>query len=235
MILKVFLSTFLTLCCFFSLNGATYFVSLGIDCQVAYTLEELKLRPTSFPLDWVASDNFEGVIRAFEDDFKYFLNPNYLSYQIHPSPYIGSYIWNSYYEFRYSHFFPTINDSIVYNYLDFLPDIRNTQNRRVQRLISLMKSKNDVIVFIRTNIEPGEAYRFVDLIHKKYPNLFFLLVAVNERKDFAEDWNLERVLNFYITNKRKDLYSLWWDHSEWLYIIDSVYKRISLLKLLGIQ
>jgi len=227
MFLKVFLSIFVILYSFFSLNGATYFVSLGHDCQIASTLKELELRPTAFPLDWVASDSFEGVIQAFEDDFKYFLDPLYLSYQIHPSSYVGTYIWNSYYEFRYSHFFPTVNNSIVYNYLDFLPQIQTTQNRRIQRLINLLRSENDVIVFIRTNIEPQEAHRFVDLIHKKYPNLFFLLVVVDEKSDLTEDWDIDRVLNYYVTKKRKDIFSGWWDHSEWLYIIDSINKKIS--------
>ena len=48
------------------------YISLGYFCNVASDLEQLGLRNTSSPFDWVISD-FEGVIQAIDNQFSDFM------------------------------------------------------------------------------------------------------------------------------------------------------------------
>lgn len=208
-------------------NVAPHYISLGRDCQAAGLFSLFNLREASFPLDWVVSHEFEGVIKAFDDDFKYFLDPLHLVY-------CKEYIYNSYYSFCFNHFFPlkgvtvtdhiTVPGTVVENYLDYLPEVKATQDRRIQRVKDLLTS-NDVVVFVRTHLEPEQAKRFTSLIRKKYPKLKFLLVVVHEQPNLIGNWHIKRVLNYYAQN-RSGLAD-WWDMSEWSNIFQYVQAEVN--------
>lgn len=212
---------FLTFSFFFSASfaygkGSVHFISLGRDCQVGLELIAANLRPAAFPLDWVASD-FEGVIKAFEDDFEHFLDPLYLTY--HPYQ-----IYNSYYGFGYNHCFPIKDVEFIQhldkgyagihreNFLDYLPSVQSTYKRRIRRLNNLL-IRHEAIVFIRTHIVPSQAAHFVTMLSGKYPCLPFLLVVVHERADLIGDWHIDKVLNFYAS--KRSGYADFWERSEW--------------------
>lgn len=197
-----------------------HYVSLGRDCQPASAFIGFQLREASFPLDWVASPNFEGVIEAFRDDFKYFLDPNYLQYFPHG-------ILNTYYNFGFNHFFPAKDGVVPENFLDYLPEVRATQNRRIQRVKDLLTS-NEVIVFIRTHIEPIQAAHFVALLRTKYPQLRFLLAVVHERADLIGNWHLDRVVNFYASQRSGA--GDWWSPGEWGAIFGQINQIITTYK-----
>lgn len=196
-------------------TSSPHFVGLGRDCQIADAFNTFQLRQAAFPLDWVVSHNFEGVIQAFEDDFKHFLDPIYLVYA-------KTHVINSYYGFGFNHFFPlegvpvtehiTVPGTVVKNYLDYLPAVQVTQGRRIQRVKDLLSS-DEFVIFVRTHIVPSQAENFVARIRKKYPNLRFLLVVVHENLDLIGDWKLDRVLNFFACRRRN--FADWWDNSEW--------------------
>lgn len=54
-----------------------HYISLGYFCSVASELECLGLRNESSPFDWLISD-FEGVIKAIQNNFDNFLDYDYL-------------------------------------------------------------------------------------------------------------------------------------------------------------
>jgi hypothetical protein len=203
-----------------------HYIGLGRDCQVAIILRDLQIRRAAYPLDWMVCSNFYGVIEVFKDDFKYFLDPNFLIYK-------ESYIENSYYQFGYNHFFPIIGfpiyddihiaGTIVPNFLDHLPAVQATQGKRIQRLLDLLSS-DEKIVFIRTHAMPDEARAFVHAIEQKYPHLKFRLVVVHERQDLIGDWNIPKVLNFYACQRSGD--HDWWIPQEWANIIQAVQANI---------
>lgn len=203
-----------------SIYSETHYVGLGRDCQVACMLKVNKIRKEAFPLDWLVSKNFDKVCLAFEDDFINFLNPSYLEYKV-------NYIYNSHYEFAYNHFFPLKGKRATgevcqagvldENFLDHLPIVESVQNRRINRLQTLLNS-NDKVIFIRCHGKPEDATNFVYLIKNKYPNLDFLLVIIHENENYNFEWEIPNAINFYVTKKsgRGD----WWHIDEWNHILE---------------
>ena len=97
---------------------------------MAGVLINFNLRKAAYPLDWMVSHNFYGVVEVFKTDFKYFLDPEFLAYRV-------NYIENMYYQFGYNHFFPLIGQPVteevhvagvvVPNYLDYLPFVQEVK------------------------------------------------------------------------------------------------------------
>ncbi|MDP1880206.1 MAG: DUF1796 family putative cysteine peptidase [Parachlamydiaceae bacterium] len=201
-----------------------HFISLGRDCEVAFNLRQFNLRRNPYPFDWLASDNFSGIMLAINDDLQYLLNPNLLIHK-------GFYIENILYQFKYNHFFPIVgkplteevfeSGQIVPNFLKFLPYVKSIQNIRIENFFKTLSSVNDKIIFIRTHATPNESEEFVQLIKKKYPNLDFHLVVVHERTDLIGNWNIPHVINFYTTTK-KAIFPGWWHSSEWNNIFNHI-------------
>lgn len=192
----------------------TFFIGVGRDCQVAEVLKAFSLRNASYPFDWFVSRDFNKVIMAIEEDFEFFLDPDYLLYR---TGYV--YIENTRYNFLYNHFFPTNNWIVIPDWKDYLPEVQVTQNRRIKRFQDLLNS-NDTVVFIRTHCLPQEADNFVKMIKIKYPNLHFVLAVVHEIEDLKDDWHIPNVLSFY-ASKRNHIVD-WWDYSEWLTVFDFI-------------
>lgn len=206
------------LCIHISAHTAVHYIGLGRDCQIVARLKDFKLRSAAYPFDWMISHNFSGVIQAIEDDFAHFLDPAFLVYRT-------AHIENTYYNFLYNHFFPVVGQQpidedyfgkvIVPNYLDYLPVVQDTLNRRIQRLQALLMS-NEKIIFIRTHALPQEAADFMNMIKTKYPQSNVTLVVVHERADLIGNWNIPNVINFYACQRSG--FHNWWINDEWMLI-----------------
>lgn len=216
--MKLLRNTVLTMFFLLVYLQSTYcvqYISLGRDCQVAGELVSFNLRSAAYPLDWMGTSNFYGIVQAFEDDFQHLLDPAVLEYRT-------TYIENVHYQFHYNHFFPIIGEvflgevcvagTIVPNYLEYLPIVKEVQERRIGRLINLLSSK-ETVFFIRTYGTPDEAIAFTNTIKQKYPELDFMLVIVHERVDWIGNWNIPNVLNFFV-NQRSG-FADWWSKAEW--------------------
>lgn len=203
-------------------QSVIHYIGLGRDCQVTGALIHFNLRAAAYPLDWMVSLHFDGVIHAFQTDFKQFLNPSFLVYQTH-------YIENTYYQFGYNHFFPLVGHpitdevhvagTVVPNFLDYLPHVKEVQNRRIKRLLNLLSSQ-DNIVFIRTHSTPHEAADFMNMIKYRYPKKKIFLVVVHEREDLIGEWFLPNVLNFYASQRTG--FADWWTMDEWAKILAGI-------------
>jgi hypothetical protein len=56
------------------------YISLGCDCSVSYQLNELGLRTSAMPFDWMSITNLDRLQRILENDFENFTNFEYYTF-----------------------------------------------------------------------------------------------------------------------------------------------------------
>ena len=145
-------------------------IPIGIDCWIADFLRKFNLRSMSFPFDWNVTYN--GVSKCIDDNFKLFTEP----------------LNNN-----------RINQYDIYFHHDFLsndPDLINKEKekfiRRYQRLINILETSNEDIIFIRkghscahhnnncyndiTN-DITDAERLDIILSNKYPQLKYKIIV----------------------------------------------------------
>ncbi len=153
------------------------FVSLGSNCDVAYSLEFSGLRHAAFPLDWLLTIDGNKFIELIENGFQHFLDEEFLAWNNHV-------LVNSYYHIEFRHDFEP------------LPELREKYQRRIDRFYKLNEYQGKVF-FIRipyieatnpTLYWPNEealqistdwANRLNSVLKKCFPNLDFILVITN--------------------------------------------------------
>ena len=148
------------------------FISLGSWCGVAIALNGLNLRTEAYPFDMIRS-KFEGIIDCFENDFINFFPTNIKLEKI------GNYdaFRNQYFGFFHHNLFDQ--------------NIQETFKRRIERLITLLKTTNEKIFFLRTICE--EKYedeikfnkQFQSILENKYPNLNYLIIYIKPQQSIT--------------------------------------------------
>ena len=145
-------------------------VPIGVDCGMAEFLQKYKLRSFSFPFDWTVTYN--GVSSCIDDDFKFFTEP--LEQRINK------------YDMYFHHDF-------VHNHL--LSQDTEKYVRRYNRLIDILKSGNEEVIFCRkghashlhkehngkyTNItsDIDDAEKLDIVLQAKYPNLKYKIIVI---------------------------------------------------------
>ncbi|MDR3550254.1 MAG: DUF1796 family putative cysteine peptidase [Candidatus Babeliales bacterium] len=205
-------------------------ISLGNDCQPTLRLRQFRLRSIAYPLDWVKTNNFDGVCALIEEEFAHYLSPDFLEYRSG-----DDYVSNNHYDVQFFHDFPTHKNANVAqdgenwgyvesNYLDFLPQIKQKYAPRIKRFFDVLKSTNEVI-FFRVRINTYQAKKFVNIMTKKYPHLHYTLVVVHDNTSLNYDWDIPHVRNFYI-NKYDASVESWFYDQEWL----KIFKELHLIK-----
>lgn len=150
------------------------FISLGYFCSIALELEKMGLRSTSSPFDWCKSD-FEGVIKAIEDKFDYFLDyDQLLQSQDDPDHY-----FNAAYKIWFFHDFD--------KYRPLNSQIENVQAKYTRRIERFYKNIKNPTLFIRyiSNEELTADGKSVELeyIEKHIGSIISLLKSFNENND----------------------------------------------------
>lgn len=160
-------------------------VSLGPWCEVAQRVKDNHLRRFSFPFDWILSLDYQGFLRALEDDFAFFINEKHLE-QTPQGP-----VFNSYYNFYFLH------DWVKNDFEEKLNVIRERYSRRINRFKDLNQYKGRVI-FIRSAFDTtipvfsnavltkecskitfSDAKALKDVLDLKFPELDFYLIIIN--------------------------------------------------------
>ena len=135
------------------LNNFKNFISLGYFCEVAGELEKYGFRSASYPFDWMISD-FSGIIKCIEEEFKDFLNINYLS----QSAIERSHYKNEKYNFYFFH------DFDKYKSLEKqLPAIVAKYKRRSERFLKNIKSPTLFVRYISDEIK-NESGKSIELL-----------------------------------------------------------------------
>ena len=147
------------------------FISIGVDCGMGTFLKQNNLRTTSFPFDWVVSYN--GVSKCIDNEFDDFIEPL-------DEKRINKYDIYFYHDFRC---ISTYNED------------KEKYFRRCNRLINILETSDDFIVFCRKghachhHYENDSKYSNIvsditdcenldKLISKKYPNLNYKIVVI---------------------------------------------------------
>lgn len=142
------------------------YISIGIDCDVGKFLKRHNVRNMAFPFDWNVSYN--GVSKCFESNFANFSEQ---------SNQINKYDVYFHHDFQNN---STINSDI------------EKYNRRCERLINILETTNDTIIFIRKghlnshHIEPHgqdkiandikDVEHLNNILRHKYPQLKYKIV-----------------------------------------------------------
>ena len=118
-------------------------MSLWFNCTSARNLEQNGLRKWAFPFDWNVT-SFEGLCDVINNDFVDFLNPQYLDRRFC--------IYNTKYNLAFAHDFPVIQQSNgtyteVSNYLDFLDEVVEKYQRRIERFYRVCELADTVYFF----------------------------------------------------------------------------------------
>ncbi len=171
-------------------------ISLGWSCEAATYGVENNIRAKkedgylTCPFDGCLS-NYDGIIECLKDDFKYFVDPNYLEVIEVQFNTVGlskydKLLYNKKYKFIFNHESPGhgnlyitqnwpggINHYIDNNYKYFI----ERYTRRIQSFRNYLEDNNNDITFILARFNKNiDALK--DIIKLKYPNLIFNIIQI---------------------------------------------------------
>lgn len=146
-------------------------ISLGYFCEVAGELEKYGLRSASYPFDWMISD-FSGVIKCIEEEFKDFLNEEYLSQSFNDRTHYK----NEKYNFYFFHDFDKFKSLEKQ-----LSKINAKYKRRAERFLKIIKSPTLFIRYISDEIK-NESGKSIELswIEEHYNEINHCIKSFNE-------------------------------------------------------
>jgi hypothetical protein len=192
-------------------------VSVGSACNVARAARHNNLRTIAYPLDWTIT-SMSALKGAFEDDFAQVL----VSEQMRESDDGMSVIDG--YGIVYIHDFPTVRypvapedgeimpvHQLLPSWRDSIDVVKEKFTRRLNRLIQLLNSGQQVALVRYNEMDRNQAAQFIELLKQKFPQAKLILVVIGSTPEFQEPWDLEHVCNIYIDEK--DFRA--WDGPEW--------------------
>ena len=175
-------------------------ISLGRRCDVAHHLRNFKLREEAFPFDWIILP-FDSLCSLLLNDFEDFLDKDNLCFK--NGPYADDYgffkvrsyphVYDTKYQILFRNDFP-----LNKNFMSEYDEIMEKFQRRIKRLYDTLQSEK-FVYFIRRVITKEQARLFTRIIEEKFPNLDFVLVALDSTEEIKDDWALPRVINYYIS------------------------------------
>ena len=145
-------------------------IPIGVDCGMAGFTKKYNLRNISFPFDW--NITYNGVSKCIDDNFKFFTEP--LNKRINK------------YDIYFHHNFENIN---------LLNQDKEKYIRRYQRLINILETSNEEIIFCRkghachhhyehngkySNIinDIDDAEKLDIILQNKYPQLKYKIIVI---------------------------------------------------------
>lgn len=214
------------------LTDSAEFVPLGSACGPAHILKDCGLRKSAYPLDWVVSGNPDALIEMISNNFRFFLDEDYLL------P-IGSpaILLNTHYQLEFFHdgeFSPDL-------YKISLANFKKKYARRIDRF-NRLGNLDKKVFFIRESLppikfdmqrrfacaesaemSPYDAKRLRDALRVKFPNLDFSLIVFNHSLDDEPEIRVTQ-------NDEKDIYIVFVkvqaDYKKMIEIYQSFYQQL---------
>ena len=104
-----------------------------------------------------------------------------------------------FYGVEFMHDLPTIqDDELRSDWPNFILKASEKYSRRIDRFHTTVTSSEKIYFIRHYGIDKSSAIQLRDFIYKKYPWLDFTLVVVNPFAQSKQDWQLERIRNFYL-------------------------------------
>jgi hypothetical protein len=203
------MTIFISIALIFDPLSSVEIVSLGSACNIALTVRRHGLRTTAYPFDWTIT-SMQALIKGFQDDFKNVL----LSEESHESNENRSI--EDGYGLKFAHAFPTVNpvfygdvdlsfSSIVPHWRNSLEQVRTTFNRRLERLLQLLKTGVPVILARYDDhihyTTRDEAEQLILVLKDKFPHAKVTLVFIGNTPNFQECWHLPNTQTIFIKGK----------------------------------
>lgn len=212
-------------------------ISLGESCFPATMLRNFKIRDVAYPFDWMITP-FMGLYKTLSNNFANFLNEANLI----KDPFNSKFVVDKESGVKFAHDFPhhyqhgseiyyvnqNFDDtywgigSIIPNFKEALPDIKNKYNRRIERFFSISKLPNHII-FIRSvasewyhnEVKNVDLYKnnlslkqqsimLRNLLKKMFPMLNFSLIFTANVDEVKKPWNINLIKNFYVPTENGD-------------------------------
>ena len=218
----VFLSLIFSSFCFS--EKIKHVVNLGPNCINSFIFANHGLRFESLPLDWMVTQDFGGVCLAFTEDFRFFVDPQYLKYH---NPGLTE---NSRYGFSMNHFFEGESYEIKSKldnmtefdldiFLECLEPVQIKYTRRIQRLLDILNGEDPVYFFRLGSVDCSQLISFRDFLISKYPFLDFTIVV----SDGIENpyYGLSKIQYFRLEYSEQDL-QIQPSHPQWKEVFKSL-------------
>ena len=142
-------------------------VSLGFFCSPAIELNNLNLRKSSQPFDWLISSKFNQVLELINNGFEDFLNPDFL-FQLKQYP---RYYRNIKYDIDFYHDFDELK-----SFNKQIDKIKQKYDRRIARFYNTIKEPTLFLRYICSKEE-------VVYINNNYEKISKLLKTYNANND----------------------------------------------------
>lgn len=171
-------------------------ISLGYNCAPARHFQRHKLSEARFQLDWCFTP-FEALYCALCNDFNGFLLPENMSILDSNETYHE--VLDAKYNIKFVHDFKNYDQ----NYENSSVAIRDyghnkeKYDRRIKRFYKALSIGKEVY-FFRAATKKAEAIVLRDLISKKFPQLTYTLVALNNTPDYKKPWNEPHIKSFFL-------------------------------------
>jgi hypothetical protein len=186
-------------------------------CQVAFQLAAHNRRSAAFPFDWVIT-SFDSIYAFLANEGAFFLDSDKVVFidnrpipQLEDGPPVF-FVTETVYHFQFLHDF-----ELSPNFMKDYGTIKEKYDRRIKRLLDVLHS-NKKVLFIRRGITYQQAILLDDLLHTRYPQLNYTILALDSTEEIKYNWNLERVKNFYL----RECIPMRWDGDPeaWLEILN---------------
>lgn len=164
------------------------FIGIGCDCSIAYQLTKLELRTETYPLDWCSTPHLDSIINLFKYNFLDFAN--FSTYQINPQS-LEKFYSNtndklsldinikSHYKLYHPIYKLTLPHEFIGEDIN-ISDFENKYTRRIDRLLSILDSEDNEIIFIRLgNSKEKEKIKELENIIKSRYKCKFNILYVN--------------------------------------------------------
>lgn len=192
-------------------------ISIGSACNVARAARHNNLRTTAYPFDWMIT-SLQALKAGFQDDFAHVLMPEQVRENEDKKSVIDGY------GLIYIHDFPTVRNPITpedgeimpvhelaRNWRDSISLVHAKFNRRLQRLLDLLRNGIPVALVRYNEMNKSDAEQFIELVKQKFPHAKAVLVVIGNTPEFKESWNIPHVCNLYIDPKDFSA----WDGPAW--------------------
>ena len=150
-----------------------HYISLGYFCSVASDLECIGLRNESSPFDWIICD-FEGVIKAIQNNFENFLDYEYL---LQNRQNLACYL-NTKYNVQFYHDFSP--------YIPLMEQLSFVKEKYCRRIKRFYESISEPTLFVRyisdEQLVNGSSKELL-WIEEHYDEIIMLLKSFNEDND----------------------------------------------------
>ena len=168
------------------------------------------LRKYALPFDHLVTP-VESLLKILEHRFELFLEKEALAFRATEKE---KYVEDTRYGIRMIHDF-----SLTEDFLKDFEDIKAKYTRRIDRFQKLLQSSRKVL-FIRKRITKEQVVLLDILIRKLYPQLEFLIVALDGSKECQEDWQIPHAKNFHL--RQPEPYIWTGDDRAWKEIFDQL-------------